>query len=60
MYLDPTAGGVEDLLDRIVSGVRSSFTSAGARTIGEFHSRARVGVQSAAGSDEGRPRATSW
>ncbi len=60
MYLDPDAGGVEDLLDRIVSGVRSSFTYAGARTIGEFHSRARVGLQSTAGYDEGRPRATSW
>ncbi len=60
MYLDPEAGGVEDLLDRIVSGVRSSFTYAGAATIGEFHSRARVGIQSAAGYDEGRPRATSW
>ncbi|GMA39382.1 GuaB1 family IMP dehydrogenase-related protein [Mobilicoccus caccae] len=60
MYLDPEASGVEDLLDRIVSGVRSSFTYAGAATVGEFHSRAVVGLQSAAGYDEGRPRATSW
>lgn len=60
MYLDPEASGVEDLLDRIISGVRSSFTYAGARTIGEFHSRAVVGLQSSAGYDEGRPRATSW
>lgn len=57
MYLDPERPGAEDLLDQIVSGVRSSFTYAGARTIGEFHSRAVVGLQSSAGYDEGRPSA---
>ncbi|HET7305234.1 MAG TPA: GuaB1 family IMP dehydrogenase-related protein [Segeticoccus sp.] len=60
MYLDPERPGVEDLLDSITSGVRSSFTYAGARTIAEFHQRAVVGVQSAAGYEEGRPRHTSW
>ncbi|WP_210424446.1 GuaB1 family IMP dehydrogenase-related protein [Gephyromycinifex aptenodytis] len=60
MYLSPEAPGVEDLIDRIISGVRSAFTYAGARTIGEFHSRAVVGLQSSAGYDEGRPRETSW
>ncbi len=60
MYLAPERPGVEDLIDQIVSGVRSSFTYAGARTIGEFHSRAVVGLQSSAGYDEGRPRHTSW
>ena len=60
MYLDPEGPGVEDLLDRIVSGVRSAFTYAGARSIGEFHVNAVVGVQSSAGYEEGRPRHTSW
>ena len=60
MFLDPTRQGVEDLLDQIVSGVRSAFTYAGARTIGEFHTRAVVGIQGAAGYEEGRPRPTSW
>ena len=60
MYLDPERPGVEDLLDQIVSGVRSAFTYAGADTIGQFHSRAVVGIQGAAGYDEGRPRHTSW
>jgi IMP dehydrogenase len=60
MFVDPQRPGVEDVLDQIVSGVRSAFTYAGARTIGEFHSRAVVGVQGAAGYDEGRPRHTSW
>ncbi len=60
MYLDPARPGVEDLLDQITSGVRSSFTYAGAATIGEFHARVVVGLQGAAGYDEGRPRHTSW
>ncbi|WP_109473588.1 GuaB1 family IMP dehydrogenase-related protein [Ornithinimicrobium cavernae] len=60
MYLDPERPGVEDVLDQIVSGVRSAFTYAGADTIGKFHSRAVVGIQGAAGYDEGRPRHTSW
>ena len=60
MYLDPERPGVEDVLDQIVSGVRSAFTYAGAETIGAFHARAVVGIQGAAGYDEGRPRHTSW
>lgn len=60
MYLDPERPGVEDLIDSIVAGVRSSFTYAGARSIAEFRERALVGVQSASGYDEGRPRETSW
>jgi GMP reductase len=60
MYLDPARPGVEDLVDMIVAGLRSAFTYAGARTIGEFHERATVGVQSAAGYDEGRPHHVSW
>lgn len=60
MYLDPARPGVEDLIDDITSGVRSSCTYAGARSLEEFHERAVVGVQSAAGYAEGRPLSTSW
>ncbi len=60
MYLDPARPGVEDLVDMIAAGVRSSFTYAGARSIPEFHDRVVVGVQSAAGYDEGRPHPVSW
>jgi len=60
MYLDPIRPGVEDLVDMIVAGVRSAFTYAGARSIPEFHERVVVGVQSAAGYDEGRPHSVSW
>jgi IMP dehydrogenase len=40
--------------------VRSACTYAGARSLGEFHDRAVVGVQTHAGYDEGRPLHTSW
>lgn len=60
MYLDQDRPGVEDILDQVVAGVRSSCTYAGATTIPEFQQRALVGVQSAAGYEEGRPQPTSW
>jgi len=60
MYLDPERPGVEDLIDAITAGVRSSATYAGARTIRELHERAVIGVQSPAGYEEGRPLHLSW
>lgn len=60
MYLDPQRPGVEDLLDWITSGVRSSCTYAGARNLTEFAERAVVGIQSGSGFEEGRPVAQSW
>ena len=60
MYLDAHRPGVEDIIDQIVAGVRSSCTYTGARSIDDFHARATVGVQSASGYDEGRPIDTSW
>jgi len=60
MYLDLHRPGVEDIIDQIVAGIRSSCTYTGARNITDFHARATVGVQSASGYDEGRPIDTSW
>jgi IMP dehydrogenase len=60
MYLEPARPGVEDLIDQICSGLRSSCTYAGATTLEELHERAVVGLQSAAGFHEGRPLSTSW
>lgn len=60
MYLDPARPGVEDLVDTIMAGLRSSMTYAGASTLSEFRERAIVGVQSAAGYEEGRPVPYSW
>jgi IMP dehydrogenase len=60
MYLDPARPGVEDLIDMIVAGLRSSCTYAGAHSLPEFAERAVVGVQSASGYSEGMPVPTSW
>jgi len=60
MFLDPKRPGVEDLIDEIVAGLRSSCTYAGAKNLVEFHDRAVVGIQSASGYGEGRPLHTSW
>lgn len=60
IYLDPQRPGVEDLVDMITSGVRSAFSYAGAATLPEFHVRAHVGLQSAAGYEEGKALPVSW
>ncbi|MEU5993948.1 GuaB1 family IMP dehydrogenase-related protein [Spirillospora sp. NPDC047418] len=60
MFLDPRRPGVEDLIDQIVAGLRSSCTYAGARTLEEFHERATVGIQNPSGYAEGMPLSTSW
>jgi IMP dehydrogenase len=60
MGLDPDRGGVEDLLDHITSGVRSTCTYVGASTIAELHNLAVVGVQSAAGFAEGHALPMGW
>ena len=44
----------------ITSGLRSSITYAGASTLPEFHERAVVGTQSAAGYEEGKALPVSW
>ena len=60
IYLDPLRPSVEDLLDMITSGLRSSLTYAGATSLAEFHERALVGIQSAAGYEEGKALPVSW
>jgi IMP dehydrogenase len=60
MSMDPARGGVEDLLDHITSGVRSTCTYVGAATLPELHERVVLGVQSAAGFAEGHPLPTGW
>jgi IMP dehydrogenase len=60
MGLDPDRGGVEDLIDHITSGIRSTCTYVGASTLAELHERAVIGVQSAAGFAEGHPLPFGW
>ena len=61
MFLDPARPGVEDLIDSIIAGVRSSCTYAGRRhRWPSSHEKAVVGIQSAAGYAEGKPLHASW
>jgi IMP dehydrogenase len=60
MYLDPQRPGVEDLIDAIISGLRSACTYAGASSLTELHEFAVVGTQSAAGYTEGMPLPEGW
>ena len=60
IYLDPLRPSLEDLIDMITSGVRSSLSYAGASTLVEFRERALVGIQSAAGYEEGKALPVSW
>lgn len=56
IYLDEKKGSVEDILDQISAGLRSSFTYAGAKNINEFYQNAVIGVQTPAGYIEGRAK----
>ena len=60
MALDPERGGVEDLLDHITSGVRSTCTYVGAATLPELYEKVVLGVQSSAGFAEGHPLPAGW
>ncbi|MEO3873008.1 GuaB1 family IMP dehydrogenase-related protein [Nonomuraea sp. B12E4] len=60
MYLDPKRPSVEDQIDGIVAGLRSSCTYAGAGNLEEFHEQAVVGIQSSSGYAEGMPLHQSW
>ncbi|WP_427130457.1 GuaB1 family IMP dehydrogenase-related protein [Pseudarthrobacter sp. S9] len=60
MYVDAARPGVEDLLDIITAGLRSSMSYAGAADLAAFRERAVAGIQSAAGYEEGRPVPQSW
>lgn len=60
MALDPDRGGVEDLLDHITSGLRSTCTYVGATDLAQLHERVVLGVQSAAGFAEGHPLPFGW
>jgi IMP dehydrogenase len=60
MAIDPHRGGVEDLLDHITAGVRSTCTYVGASNLAELHEKVVLGVQSAAGFAEGHPLPAGW
>ncbi|MFO0616041.1 MAG: GuaB1 family IMP dehydrogenase-related protein [Polyangiaceae bacterium] len=55
IYIREGQESVGAILIDMLSGVQSAFTYAGARSVSEFHERAIVGVQTAAGYGEGTP-----
>jgi IMP dehydrogenase len=55
IYIRDGQESVGAILVEILSGLQSAFTYAGARSVGEFHERAVVGVQTMAGYIEGTP-----
>jgi len=60
LYIDTERPGVEDLIDQITAGLRSSMSYSGAKNIREFQQKAVIGVQSASGYQEGRAVETNW
>jgi IMP dehydrogenase len=60
LYIDTERPGVEDLIDQIAAGLRSSMSYSGAKNIREFQQKAVIGVQSASGYQEGRAVETNW
>jgi IMP dehydrogenase len=60
LYINNERPGVEDLMDQIVAGLRSSMTYSGARNIQELQERAVIGIQSGNGYQEGRSVDTNW
>lgn len=60
MYLNPANPGVEDIIDNITAGIRSSMTYAGAKDINDFHDKAVIGIQSPTGYSEGQAHQTNW
>jgi IMP dehydrogenase len=55
IYLREGAESVGDVLVDIITGVQSALTYAGARTLADYHDKAEIGVQTAAGYVEGTP-----
>jgi IMP dehydrogenase len=56
IYIPEGRESVGAILVDVISGVQSAFTYAGATTVAEFHEKAVVGVQTAGGYGEGKPR----
>ena len=59
-YIDPARPGVEDIIDQIMAGVRSSCTYVGVNKLDKMYSKAVIGLQSSSGYQEGLPTSTNW
>ncbi|ABC82904.1 GuaB1 family IMP dehydrogenase-related protein [Anaeromyxobacter dehalogenans] len=56
IYIREGRESVGAILVDVITGVQSAFTYAGAASLPEFHRKAVVGVQTAGGYGEGKPR----
>jgi len=54
MYLKEGLSGAEDIIDYLISGLRSALSYTGAGNLEEFNEKALIGVQTAASLKEGR------
>ncbi len=57
IYIAEGRESVGAILVDVITGVQSALTYAGARTLPELHDKAVIGVQTAGGYAEGKPRA---
>lgn len=60
LYLHDREKSVEDILDHITAGIRSTCTYLGARSIRELQEKAIVGIQTNAGYREGMAYSQGW
>lgn len=60
MYLKKGLEGVEDIIDQICAGIRSTCTYSGALDLQELHEKAIIGVQTSSGYNEGKPTPLGW
>ncbi len=60
MYLKKGEESAEDVIDKVVAGLRSACTYMGASNLEEFYDLAIVGTQSDAGFAEGKPVHERW
>lgn len=54
VYIKPGLESAEDIIDLMMSGLRSALSYTGARNLEEFHEKAILGVQTAGGFKEGK------
>ncbi len=60
MYLKPGEESVEDIIDKIAAGVRSTCAYTGVDNLSDYYDKVVVGVQTSAGYKEGKPLHQSW
>jgi IMP dehydrogenase len=58
--INPAAPSVEDIIDDIAAGLRSACSYTGAHNLQQFYEKAKIGIQTQSGYDEGKPVAENW